>query len=161
MGLNDVECIILVGIQGSGKSAFFKNEFSDTHVRINRDMLKTRNREAQFFELCLTTGQRCVIDNTNPTITERARFITAAKQHGFRVIGYFFDIPVRDALARNAMRKEEQRVPIPGIYGTAKRMQPPTLNEGFDQLRRVRLAEGRFEITPLEELAVPSPPAPA
>src|SRR5437899_1702967 len=115
-----MECVIFTGVQGSGKSAFFKQEFADTHARINRDMLKTRNREAKFFELCLATGQRCVIDNTNPTSEERARFITAAKQRGFRVVGYFFDVPVRDALVRNAARAEEQRVPVPGIFATAK-----------------------------------------
>src|SRR5688572_1609072 len=66
-----MECIVFVGIQGSGKSAFFKERFADTHLRINLDMLKTRHREAAFFQLCLETGMRCVIDNTNPTAKER------------------------------------------------------------------------------------------
>ena len=39
------ECIIFVGIQGSGKSTFYKENFFKTHVRINLDMLKSRNRE--------------------------------------------------------------------------------------------------------------------
>src|SRR5688572_26966039 len=69
-----MECVIFIGIQGSGKSAFFKQEFADTHLRINRDMLKTKSREAKFFELCLATGQRCVIDNTNPTRDSRRDF---------------------------------------------------------------------------------------
>jgi len=147
--MTGVDCVIFVGIQGSGKSAFFKSGFADTYVRINRDMLKTRNREAQFFELCLTTAQRCVIDNTNPTIAERARFIAPAKERGFLVTGYYFDVPVRDALARNAARPEPQRVPVPGIYSMAKRMQPPTMTEGFDALFRVRLIAGKFEIAPM------------
>jgi predicted kinase len=114
-------------------------------------MLKTRNRETQFFELCLATGQRCVVDNTNATIEERARFVLPAKQQGFRVAGYFFDVPVRDALARNAARPERQRVPVPGIFATAKRMQQPTLDEGFDALFRVRFEDGRFAIDSLTE----------
>jgi hypothetical protein len=41
-------------------------------VRINRDMLKTQARERRFFELCLETGQPCVIDNTNPPTGSRS-----------------------------------------------------------------------------------------
>lgn len=142
----DVECVIFVGLQGSGKSAFFKAEFADTHVRINRDMLKTKTREAQFFELCLTTRQRCVIDNTNATPDERARFIVRAKEHGFRVVGYYFDVAPREALARNNARPEDQRVPPVGIFATAKRMRMPERSEGFDALFWVKPAEGRFEV---------------
>jgi predicted kinase len=143
-----MECVMFIGIQGSGKSAFFKDRFADTHVRINLDMLKTRAREARFFELCLATRQPCVIDNTNPTAAERARYLAAAREHGFRAVGYYFDVPTRDALARNAARPENRRVPVPGLLGTAKRMEPPRVAEGFDELHRVRVAEGRFESEP-------------
>ena len=40
-----MELILLIGIQASGKSTFFKRRYCDTHVRINLDMLKTRHRE--------------------------------------------------------------------------------------------------------------------
>ena len=80
-----MQCVIFIGIQGSGKSAFFKGRFGDTHVRINRDMLKTANRERRFFQLCLETGQPCVIDNTNPLGADCAAFIAPAKARGFRV----------------------------------------------------------------------------
>lgn len=141
--------MIFIGVQGSGKSAFFRERFADTHVRINMDMLKTRGREARFFELCLETGQRCVIDNTNPTAADRARYITAAKARGFSIVGYWFDVPVKDALARNAARPEPQRVPVPGIYRTAKLLQRPQRTEGFDQLWRVQVVESRFVAEPI------------
>ena len=146
-----MECILLIGIQGSGKSAFFKERFADTHLRINLDMLKTRAREARFFELCLETGQRCVIDNTNPLAAERARYITAARARSFAVHGYWFDVPVKDALARNAARPEAQRNPVPGVYRTAKQMQPPARAEGFDALFRVQPVDGKFVVEPLLE----------
>ena len=144
-----MECVIFVGVQASGKSAFFKARFADTHVRLNLDMLKTRTREKRFFELCLETNQACVIDNTNPTLADRARYIAAAKARGFRLIGYFFDVPVRDALARNAKREAGQRVPAPGVLGTAKRLQRPTFAEGFDELHCVSFAEDGIRIDPL------------
>ena len=40
-----MEAVILIGIQGAGKSTFYKDRFFNTHVRINLDMLKTRHRE--------------------------------------------------------------------------------------------------------------------
>ena len=145
-----MECVLFIGLQGSGKSAFFKERFSDTHVRITLDMLKTRTREARFFELCLETGQRCVIDNTNPERAERARYLGAAKARGFKVVGYWFDVPVKDALARNAARPEKQRVPVPGVLRTAKIMQPPQRADGFDELFRAQIVEGRFVVEPFD-----------
>lgn len=144
-----MQCVIFVGLQGSGKSAFFQHAFADTHVRINRDMLKTRPREQRFFNLCLEMRQPCVIDNTNATPEERARFVGPAKQAGFTVTAYFIDATVHDALARNAARPDGQRVPPVAIYATAKRLQPPTLAEGFDKGFRVRVEDGAFVVSPL------------
>ena len=143
-----MECVLFIGVQGSGKSAFFKERFADTHVRINLDMLKTRARETRFFGLCLETAQRCVIDNTNPRVEDRARYIAAARARRFNVAAYWFDLPVKEALARNAARPPGQRVPVPGVYRTAKQLQPPTRAEGFDELFRVRIVEGRFVVEP-------------
>ena len=39
-----MEIIILMGIQASGKSTFYRQKFADSHIRINLDMLKTRHR---------------------------------------------------------------------------------------------------------------------
>lgn len=142
-----MECVLFIGVPGCGKSAFFKHAFADTHVRINRDMLKTRPREARLFSLCLEISQACVIDNTNATAEERARFIGPAKASGFAVVGYFFDVPTADAVSRNAARRESQRVPVVAIYATAKRLQRPTPAEGFDRLHRVQLHDGQFIVT--------------
>lgn len=148
-----MQCVIFVGIQGSGKSAFFKARFADTHVRINRDMLKTRHRERRFLELCLETGQPCVIDNTNPRAADRAAFIAQAKARGFRIIGYFFDVPVKDALARNASRGGKARVPVFGVLRTAKILQRPELSEGFDELYRVQVTDGQFTVADFHRLS--------
>jgi len=59
-----VEAVILIGIQGSGKSTLYRERFFDTHVRISLDLLKTRGREREFTETCRRRGQRFVIDNT-------------------------------------------------------------------------------------------------
>jgi predicted kinase len=132
-----MEAVILCGIQGSGKSTFYRERFFDTHVRVSLDLLGSRNREALFLKTCLASGQRFVIDNTNPRAEDRAPYIAAAKAAHFRVVGYFFETAVKDALRRNAKRAGKAIVPIPGVIGTFKKLQPLAWSEGFDELYRV------------------------
>ncbi|PPT07188.1 polynucleotide kinase 3-phosphatase-like [Geitlerinema sp. FC II] len=73
---NKIKSIIFAGIKGSGKSTFYFQYFANTHLRINLDMLKTRHREKLIFEACLYAKQPLVIDNTNPTKLDRARYIS-------------------------------------------------------------------------------------
>ena len=85
-----MEAVIFIGIQGSGKSTFYKERFVDTHIRINLDMLKTRHREQYLVNACIVAKQAFVVDNTNPTRADRSRYIEPAKAAGFKVIGYYF-----------------------------------------------------------------------
>lgn len=144
--------VLFVGIQGSGKSSFYKERFYATHVRINRDMLKTAHRERAFIDTCLATQQRLVIDNTNPTRAERARYIQLARNAGFRAVGYYFRTNVRDAIGRNARRIGKARIPVPGILWTYKRLEVPALSEGFNELFCVTLAgRNRFTVEKADE----------
>ncbi|WP_041233798.1 AAA family ATPase [Cylindrospermum stagnale] len=133
-----MEAIIFIGIQGAGKSTFFKSCFFNTHIRINLDMLKTRNREKIIFHACLEAKQRFVIDNTNPTVEDRQRYIPLAKANNFRVIGYYFDVKLEDCKKRNQKRPPKQVIPLPGILATYKKMTPPTWEEGFDAIYSVK-----------------------
>ncbi|MBC5991506.1 AAA family ATPase [Pontibacter cellulosilyticus] len=147
-----MQAIIFCGIQGSGKSTFYKERFFDTHLRISLDQLRTRNREAVFLEACLRTQLRFVVDNTNPTIVERSKYIQLAKEAKYEVICYFFESNTSVALARNNQRSGRFKVPEKGLYGTLKRLQVPTLSEGFDQLYRVHLLPtGTYEVHPMDD----------
>ena len=150
-----MQVIIFCGIQGSGKSSFYKERFFDTHLRISLDQLRTRNREKVFLEACLRTQLRFVVDNTNPTVAERSRYIEMAKAAKYEVVGYFFEINTAVAVARNNQRSGRFRVPEKGIYGTLKRLQRPTLKEGFDQLYHVhQLPTGSYEVHPIEDMPI-------
>jgi predicted kinase len=74
-----VEAVIFTGIQASGKSAFYKERFFHSHVRISLDLLRTRHREAVLLKTCLELRQPFVVDNTNPAATDRARYIALAR----------------------------------------------------------------------------------
>ncbi len=144
-----MEAVILIGIQGSGKSTFYRERFFDTHIRISLDLLKTRHREQMLLQACLGTGQRFVIDNTNVRAAERTIYIEAAKRSGFRVIGYFFDVRLGDALRRNAQRTGVANIPAAGVAGTLKRLERPSPAEGFDELYVVSRDENdRFAVNP-------------
>jgi predicted kinase len=140
-----MEAILLIGIQGAGKSTFYYRRFFHTHVRLSLDLLKTRRRETVLLEACLGTGQPLVIDNTNVTAIERARYILPALAAGFRVSGYFFEPDPKNSLQRNNEREGKRRVPAAGLFGTLKRLQRPRSEEGFHELYRVTLSEpGEF-----------------
>jgi predicted kinase len=140
-----MESVILIGIQGSGKSTFCRNLFYDTHLRINLDMLKTRHREALFLKACLEGKQKFVVDNTNITVADRRRYIVPAKNAGFSVIGYYFSSRLEEALARNRQRMGKSRIPDAGIAAMYKRLELPRKDEGFDRLYNVRISEtGEF-----------------
>jgi predicted kinase len=143
-----MEAVIFIGIQGSGKSSFYKERFFHTHVRINLDMLRTRHRERLLLNACLEARQPFVVDSTNPTRQERARYIEAARAANFRVIGYHFDVNLADAIKRNNAREGRARIPERGVRGTHKRLQLPSFDEGFDALLRVSIdADGDFAVT--------------
>jgi predicted kinase len=137
-----MEAVIFVGVQGAGKTTFYRQQFFETHVRINLDMLKTRERERTLLTACLTSKQPFVIDNTNPLSADRERYIGVARAAGFRVVGYFFETTLRDAIRRNNERIGKSKIPPGAIGSTLKKLQEPKLDEGFDELHRVRVREG-------------------
>jgi predicted kinase len=147
-----MEAVIYIGIQASGKSTFYKENFFKTHVRINLDMLKTRHREKLLFEACLQMKQSFVIDNTNPTRNDRNRYIAPAKDSGFHITGYYFRSDISSALSRNSRREGRERIPEKGVRATSSRLELPSYNEGFDELYYVMIDdEKKFKVTKWKE----------
>jgi predicted kinase len=144
-----MEAVVLCGVQGSGKTTLYRDRFLATHVRVGMDLLRTRAREAAFVAVCLETRQPFVVDNTNPTVAERRRYVEPARAAGFRVIGYLVEVDAAEALARNAARSGRERVPATGLVGTARRIVRPAPEEGFDELWHATAAPGGWRIEPL------------
>ena len=133
-----MQAIIFIGIQGAGKSTFYREYFLDTHIRINLDMLKTRHREKIIFQACLSAKQKFVIDNTNPTVEDRQRYITPAKAQGFQVLAYYFNSELADCKQRNSQRHGKKVIPLVGILSTYKKLTLPSYSEGFDAIYSVK-----------------------
>lgn len=140
-----MEAILFCGIQATGKTTFYTHRFVNSHLRISLDLLHTRNREQAFLETCLATQQPFVVDNTNLTRELRERYITLAKGAKYRLILYYFQSKITEALDRNAQREGKARIPDLGIKGAYNRLELPTREEGYDRMFYVRITENGFQ----------------
>ena len=140
---------MFTGLQASGKTTFFRGRFADTHLRLSMDMLRTRHREGILFGAALAAKQPVVLDNTNPTRADRARYLPPARAARFGVVGFYFAVDVQACLVRNDARPQATRVPRAGLLGTYKRLEGPSLAEGFDELHYVKVdPAGGFTVEP-------------
>ena len=87
--MDNKTAIIFIGIQACGKSTFYRERFSDI-VHINLDTLRTRKKENKLLEECINNGHCFVVDNTNPKREDRVKYIIAACNAGYKIIGYYF-----------------------------------------------------------------------
>jgi len=134
-----LELIIFVGVQGAGKSSWFRSHLAATHVHVSKDLMKNaRDRNARqqaMIEEALAAGRSVVVDNTNPTPAVRAPLIAQGRSHGARVAAYYFETVIQEAVERNRLREGKARVPDYVIYVTARKLVPPSFSEGFDEVR--------------------------
>ena len=141
---------MLCGLQGSGKTTLYEDRFAGTHVRVSLDELRSREHEAELIQECLEDGRAFVVDNTNPTAADRQRYVEPARAAGFKLIAYLVEVDPAEAFGRNAERAGRARVHVASVAATARRLQPPTPEEGFDELwHATAAANGGWRIEPL------------
>jgi predicted kinase len=129
-----MELLLFCGIQATGKSTFYKTKFFNTHLRISLDLLNTRKKEDALLQTCFDLQQRIVVDNTNPTALDRAKYIELAQKNRYKIIGYFFQSRVKESIGRNALREGKDKINEKGIIATSNKLEIPTFSEGFDEL---------------------------
>ena len=130
--------MVLVGLQGSGKSTWVREHLAATHTVVSKDHWpNARRREARQRRVVaelLAEGRSVVVDNTNPVPEDRAPLVAAARTAGVGVRAVWLDTPVEICVARNEGREGRARVPLAGLFGTAARFVPPTTGEGFHRV---------------------------
>lgn len=88
--------------------------------------------------------------NTNPSKADRARYIERAQAAGFEVICYFFETDLNSALERNSHRTGKANIPEVGVRATYKKLEYPTLDEGFEAIFKVKIVgNGEFLVKPI------------
>lgn len=149
-----VDCVVFIGLPASGKTTFYRQRFASTHHHISKDLwpgsAKKDSRQVRELRDAFAKGEPVVVDNTNPSITDRAAVISVAREFGAKITGYYFTATTREAVGRNRGREGRERVPDVAIFTKAKRMVVPTREEGFDELYRVAIAaDGGFDVSPM------------
>lgn len=142
---------VLIGLQASGKSSFYRAHLVGTHVHVSKDLLRNNRRparrQAQLITEALAAGRSVAVDNTNVTAELRRELIDLGHELGATVTGYYFGSKVADCLARNALRTGRDRVPDVGLFTAAKALVLPSLKEGFDRLFYVAMKENDFAVS--------------
>ena len=136
------ELVVLVGLQGSGKSTLVQERFRDSHRVVSKDHWpNARHRQARqlrVIEELLAAGHSVVVDNTNPSVDDRAPLVALGQQYGCDTVAVFVDTPLEVCRRRNASRTGRAQVPEVGLRATAQRLTAPTLAEGFDRVEMVK-----------------------
>jgi predicted kinase len=136
------ELVIFIGPQAAGKSTYYRARLAQTHILVSKDRLHNNRRPARrqrtLIEEALSSNQSVVVDNTNQTAAIRRELIELGHEHGARIVGCYFVSTLTRALARNRVRDAKTRVPDFAIASTFKRLERPSLDEGFHELRLVK-----------------------
>lgn len=104
------ELYVVFGLQASGKSSWVNQRLAQT---------------------CEST---LFFSGPLPSRCHRQRVLALAKGFGCRVIGIWVKVPLHVALQRNAERQGAARVPEHVIQHVYESLEPPALEEGFDEV---------------------------
>ena len=137
-----MELIVFVGLPAAGKSTYYWSHFAATHVHVSKDLMANNRdrdrRQRAIVEQALAAGASVVVDNTNPTPAVREPLIAIGRRFGARVIAYYFESNVRLSIVRNEKREGAARVPNVAIFITQKKLVPPSVEEGFDEVHVIK-----------------------
>jgi bifunctional polynucleotide phosphatase/kinase len=137
------EMIIFVGMPASGKSSFSKTYMVPKgYVWINRDSLGTAEKCVKNAKEAISQGKSVVIDNTNPDVASRAKYIAVAKQYKVKVRCFVMTTPRPLATHLNIYRSVASNGKVPQIPEIAynvysSKYTDPATSEGFEEIKKI------------------------
>lgn len=145
-----MELILFIGLQGAGKSTFYRERFVGTHAHVSKDNFPNNKnkerRQRQLIEAAFAQGQSVVVDNTNLTRESRAPLIQLAHANFVPVLAYYFNEDFHACFERNQKRQGKARVPDVGLFVSRTKLQPPDWDESFDKIWIVTLGPEGFNV---------------
>ena len=145
---------VMVGPPGSGKSSYIRKYLPEA-LRISLDdlrlMLSGRPFDFRYERMVSVLGEAlmrvslsrlkewrrdCVYDATNVSRERRTPTLAIAEEYGLPAVAVFTDTPMEVALARN--RRRRRKVPEEVIERFYRLLEPPSIDEGFEEVVVVR-----------------------
>ncbi|XP_064116042.1 uncharacterized protein F21D5.5-like isoform X1 [Macrobrachium nipponense] len=153
---HELEVIVFVGYPGSGKSFLASTHFAAAgYVQANRDTVGSWQKCISIMEKSLQEGKNVVIDNTNPDVESRQRYILAAKKLKVPVRCFVFNVSKDHCRHNNKYRTfsgANHESISDMVYNMYKsKYVEPTLKEGFDDIVKVNFVPS-FRTTKDEEM---------
>ncbi len=166
---SDPEVVVVMGVQGAGKSTLVQRYVDAGYARLNRDLIggKLDDLVPMLEELLADGQQRVVLDNTYATQLSRRGLIRAAHRAGVPVRCYHLATPMGEALINIVMRildrydrllgpddikelaKSDPNLPPPAALARySAQFEPPLADEGFAVIEEIA-----FERRPAPELS--------
>ena len=145
------EVVLMVGVQGSGKSYFAETNFGKAgYVIVSNDRTGGKEKSLNLMKKCLGDGKSVVIDNTHVNPEAREKYVDMASK---------FKIPCRcfvmattlgqvkhNIVYREIIDKEHIHIGDPLINGYLKNYKEPTMEEGFNEIVKVNIVpEFKYE----------------
>ncbi|GFY60120.1 hypothetical protein TNIN_354521 [Trichonephila inaurata madagascariensis] len=138
------EVIVFVGFPAAGKTHFVQTYLIPKgYIHINRDTLGSWQKCVSECSKALSKGQKVVIDNTNPDIESRSRYIQEAKKFNAPCRCFLFDCSLEQAKHNNVFRElqnpDKKHVGVNDMVlnGYKSKYKEPSMKEGFSQLVKV------------------------
>uniref|UniRef100_A0A182MXB4 PNK FHA domain-containing protein n=1 Tax=Anopheles dirus TaxID=7168 RepID=A0A182MXB4_9DIPT len=150
------EVIVMVGFPGSGKSHFVRQQLAPKGYEIvNRDTLGSWQRCVVQMETSLRQGKCVVIDNLNPDVESRKRYLLVAARLKVPVRCFVMDVGYKHARHNNEFRELTDRTHTTiseMVFNSYKsKYKEPTVAEGFTEIVRVKFVP-KFAAKSHEEL---------
>ena len=136
------ELIIMVGSPASGKSYFVATQLiPKNYFHVNRDKLRTWQKCVKATKDALVDGKNVVVDNTDPDVESRKRYLEVAKAAGITCRCILMTTSLPHALHNERFRqitaKNHTHVSRIVFNLYKSRYQEPTLLEGFSEIIKV------------------------
>ncbi|XP_077579214.1 bifunctional polynucleotide phosphatase/kinase [Stigmatopora nigra] len=135
------EIVVAVGFPASGKSTFFHTHIIPKgYVYVNRDALGSWKSCVVACEQALKEGRSVAVDNTNPDLESRKRYVDVAKAAGVSCRCFHFSATMEQAKHNNKFREmtpsdtKHMKVNDMIFQSYKKHFVAPSLSEGFDEI---------------------------
>ena len=137
--------MVFVGFPASGKTTFYEKIMKPKgYLHVNRDTLGSWQKCVNICSQELKRKTKIVIDNTNPDIESRKRYICCAQDHKVPVRCFHFLTTMDEAKHNNRFRELTSKSHYTRVtdiaYNTFKsRFVQPQLTEGFKEVLKITL----------------------